>query len=166
MDPNEQAIMAMRTLNTDGLAGVMTRLSKVGVKFEFPMLPKHAVKQVIFNNPATVVLWGDGTKTVVKCSKNDTFDPEIGLAMAICKKAFGNTGAYNEVFKKWVPGAETEEMRSMLVEYCSKKSCGNCELGHTACRCGRGAYFNCPKEDSGYMTDEEIVDAYNRVFRK
>jgi hypothetical protein len=66
------------------------------------MLPKHAVKQVIFNNPATVVFWSDGTKTVVKCSENDTFDPEIGLAMAICKKAFGNAGAYNEVFKKWV----------------------------------------------------------------
>lgn len=63
---------------------------------------REDIKRVIFNNPATVVFWSDGTKTVVKCSENDTFDPEIGLAMAICKKAFGNTGAYNDVFKKWV----------------------------------------------------------------
>lgn len=103
MNPNEQAIMAMQTLSTDGLTDVMARLFRKGVKFTLPMLPKHAVKQVIFNNPATVVFWSDGTKTVVRCSENDVFNPETGLAMAICKKTFGNTGAYNDVFKKWVP---------------------------------------------------------------
>lgn len=65
-------------------------------------LTKDSIIKVIFNNPATIVLWNDGTKTVVKCSENDEFNPEIGLAMAICKKSFGNTGIYNEVFKKWV----------------------------------------------------------------
>ena len=43
------------------------------------------IKNVIFNDPATIVFWNDGTKTVVKCGKNDTFDPEKGLAMAISK---------------------------------------------------------------------------------
>lgn len=59
------------------------------------------IKDVIFNPPATVVLWKDGTKTVVKCQDGDEFSKEKGLAMAICKKAFGNKGRYNEVFKKW-----------------------------------------------------------------
>ena len=167
MNPNEQAIMAMRTLSTEGLADVMTRLSRGGVKFTLPMLPKHAVKQVIFNNPATVVFWSDGTKTVVKCSENDTFDPEIGLAMAICKKAFGNTGAYNEVFKKWVSGARVDVMRDKLAEHCHRiAGCNDCGLSGPVCRCGRGAFFDIPKGDHGYMTDEEIVDAYNQVFGK
>lgn len=60
------------------------------------------IKKVIFNDPATIVFWGDGTKTVVKCQEGDTFDKELGLAMAICKKHFGNKGRYNNEFKKWV----------------------------------------------------------------
>ena len=63
----------------------------------------HRIKKVIFNNPVTIVLWNDGTKTVVKCGKNDTFDPEKGLAMAISKYFFDNAGYFNDVFKKWIP---------------------------------------------------------------
>lgn len=48
------------------------------------------VKKVIFNAPATIVLWNDGTKTVVKCSENDIFDPEKGLAFCFLKKLLGD----------------------------------------------------------------------------
>lgn len=61
------------------------------------------IKNVIFNDPATIVFWSDGTKTVAKCGKDDTFDPEKGLAMAIFKYFFDNAGYFNDVFKKWVP---------------------------------------------------------------
>lgn len=60
------------------------------------------IKKVIFNDPATIVQWVDGTKTVVKCQDNDKFDPEKGLAMAISKKALGNEGNYYNHVKKWV----------------------------------------------------------------
>lgn len=33
-----------------------------------------SIRKVIFNDPATVVLWSDGTKTVVKCGPEDKFD--------------------------------------------------------------------------------------------
>lgn len=64
---------------------------------------RNKIKKVIFNKPATIVFWSDGTKTVVKCGENDIYDPEKGLAMAISKKALGNKGNFNEVFKKWLP---------------------------------------------------------------
>lgn len=64
------------------------------------------IKNVIFNDPATIVFWRDGTKTIVKCQPGDTFSKELGLAMAICKKVYGNKGNYNDVFKKWVPQHE------------------------------------------------------------
>lgn len=67
----------------------------------------NSIKKVIFNDPATIVLWSDGTKTVVKCDERDEFDPEKGLAMAICKKHFGG-GFYNDIFKKWIPEETTE----------------------------------------------------------
>ena len=64
------------------------------------------IKDVIFNEPATIILWADGTKTVVKCQEGEGYDPEKGMAMAISKKALGNKGNYCEVFKKWLPEEE------------------------------------------------------------
>lgn len=66
------------------------------------------IKNVIFNDPATIVFWDDGTKTVVKCQPGDSFDPEKGLAMAITKKAYGNKGSYCNQLKKWLPKEEVD----------------------------------------------------------
>lgn len=68
------------------------------------------IKKVIFSDPATIVIWEDDTKTVVKAGKNskgkqEKYDPEKGLAMAICKKLFGTNESgsnYYDVFKKWL----------------------------------------------------------------
>ena len=60
------------------------------------------ISKVIFNDPATIVFWTDDTKTIVKCQKGDRYDKELGLAMAIAKKTYGNTGNYNEIFKKFI----------------------------------------------------------------
>lgn len=61
-----------------------------------------AIKRVIFNPPATIVYWSDGSKTVVKCSEKDVFDPEKGLAMAIAKRCGGNKGNYYKEIQNWV----------------------------------------------------------------
>ncbi len=66
------------------------------------------IKDVIFNEPATIVLWEDGTKTVVKCQDGDVYSKELGLAMCISKKALGNKGNFNDIFKKWVPEPEVK----------------------------------------------------------
>lgn len=74
------------------------------------------IKNVIFNDPATIVFWEDGTKTVVKCQDGDEFDPEKGLAMAIVKKAYGNKGNYCNKLKKWLPKEEqVDTNRSVFV---------------------------------------------------
>ena len=67
------------------------------------------IRKVIFNAPATVVLWSDGTKTVVKCGPNDIFDKEKGLAMAIAKKMAGNDSRFHKIFKQWCKSDETNE---------------------------------------------------------
>ena len=59
------------------------------------------LKDVIFSDPATVVFWSDGTKTVVKTRGGEKYDKEKGLAMAIVKKITGNTGNYYNIFKEW-----------------------------------------------------------------
>ena len=65
------------------------------------------IKNVIFNDPATIVFWSDNTKTVVK-AQDEPFDPEKGLAMAICKRALGNEGNYYNEIKKWLLKEENE----------------------------------------------------------
>lgn len=72
------------------------------------------IKNVIFNYPATIVFWEDGTKTVVKCQDGDEFDPEKGLAMAIAKKAYGNKGNYCNKMKKWLPKEEQVDTNPIL----------------------------------------------------
>lgn len=86
------------------------------------MVPK--IKDVKFNNPATIVWWVDGTKTVVTCMDNvarvmvkdkdgndvvvrkprpaNTYDKYIGLAMCITKKALGNKSNFNTEISKWI----------------------------------------------------------------
>lgn len=67
-----------------------------------------SIRKVIFNDPATVVLWSDGTKTVVKCGPEDTFDTEKGLAMAIVKKMAGNDNRFHKVFKQYTKNKKKE----------------------------------------------------------
>jgi hypothetical protein len=71
---------------------------------------KLDIENVIFNPPATIVFWTDGTKTVVKAD-GEEFDAEKGLAMAISKKLFGNKYDYYETFKKWVGRYEKKNKR-------------------------------------------------------
>lgn len=76
-------------------------------KLNFDRLHDISINNIIFNDPATIIFWNDGTKTVVK-AENEEFDPEKGLAMAIAKKVLGNKGNYYETFKKWLPKEKKE----------------------------------------------------------
>lgn len=71
-------------------------------KSEFKEQSPVRIKKVIFNNPATVVFWEDGTKTVVRVQDGEVFDKEKGFVMAVLKKMFGNKGNYYNEIKRWV----------------------------------------------------------------
>lgn len=61
------------------------------------------ISRVIFNDPATIILWSDGTKTIAKTHGDDAFDPEKGFAVACAKKLLGNGDAFRTEFAKWAP---------------------------------------------------------------
>lgn len=48
------------------------------------------IKQVIFNDPATIVTFSDGTKVCVKANENDKFSKEVGLMYALVKRLYAN----------------------------------------------------------------------------
>lgn len=77
------------------------------------------VKKIIFSGPKTIVLWTDGTKTIVSMSKDETnFDPEAAFRAAYTKKMFGSNSKikriieqksnFEEYTKAAIENAETE----------------------------------------------------------
>lgn len=69
----------------------------------FDLIPDgfFEIKNVIFHDPATIVFWGDGTKTVVKAT-DEAYDPEKGLSMAIARHFFGDRWGYYNIFRHWL----------------------------------------------------------------
>ena len=57
-----------------------------------------SLKKAIFNDPATIVIWSDGSKTVVKVH-DEPYNPEKGLAMCFAKKVLGE--AFHRTFREW-----------------------------------------------------------------
>lgn len=84
-----------------GMTGASSDKSKPNNVISKPKMTHGCpgIKKVIFNDPATIVLWDDGTKTVVKCSEGDTYSEWSGLAFCICKKLMGEE--FHKVFKHW-----------------------------------------------------------------
>lgn len=76
--------------------------------------PKLDFERIEFHDPATIVFWNDGTKTVVKARHGDKFDKEKGLAMAIAKKVMGNTNKYYDVFEEFCFDEDTSEENESL----------------------------------------------------
>lgn len=77
-----------------------------------PRLTAKAVK-VIYNPPATIAFWPDGSKTVVKCDKDDVYDPKYGLALCYMKKALGSSRAFNDA----LGAGREEEVRGFLKKH-------------------------------------------------
>lgn len=77
-------------------------MEEAAKKKEETTMTAASIKNVIFNPPATIVFWTDGSKTVVKCNAKDEFDPEKGLAMAIAKRCANNSDDFYKEIKKWV----------------------------------------------------------------
>lgn len=122
------------------------------------------IKNVIFNDPATIVFWDDGTKTVVKCQDGDEFDPEKGLAMAIAKKAYGNKGSYCNQLKKWLPKSKKQKPKNKMTfrEEAAKKHPEHINA------CWMGGVFGCPRDKEGNCTvsatDKTCRACWDRVI--
>lgn len=61
---------------------------------------KYTPKKIVYNDPATVVFWQDGTKTVVKCAETEIFSEYYGFLAALAKKIFGTNSEICRVIRK------------------------------------------------------------------
>ena len=57
------------------------------------------IKKIMYKPPATIVFWNDGTKTVAVCEKGDTYNRELGFALCVLKKKYGNKKVHDMLDK-------------------------------------------------------------------
>ena len=128
-------------------------------------LMEKAVK-VIYNPPATIAFWADGSKTVVKCDKDDKYDPKYGLALCYMKKALGSSRAFNDALR----AGREEDVRKFLKKHrymeCLLKDeyenvCPLADIPCSACPFGTLPHAQCVKlmrEDIKKMREGEKHD--------
>ena len=84
-------------------------VDKSKVQVALPVVPKSTVKNTtnlniidykILNDRAVMFIFEDGTTEVTVCAAEDTFNMEEAAHVAICKKMFGGTSAYNNAVRK------------------------------------------------------------------
>jgi hypothetical protein len=79
------------------------------------------IKDVIYSNPATIVMWSDGTKTVSKVHGEDDYNPEVGLVLCVLKKLQGSTHI-RDLLHTWVPeNAYTDKFVSINTSEARKR---------------------------------------------
>ena len=79
-----------------------TCLSNIVGEYKGLVLHNLEVKRIIFNPPATVIIWKNDTKTVVKCAEDDEFNPEVGVAMCYMKKIYGSRHAFSKKVESYI----------------------------------------------------------------
>lgn len=83
-----------KEINTMGTYTIECGCSILDVlDFSHNFIPRP--KKILYNESkgATVVLWLDGTKTIVKCSENDQRDLYNAYCAAFAKKCYGTNSA-------------------------------------------------------------------------
>lgn len=69
--------------------------------------------------PLSILLWDDGTKTKVRCSKEDNYNKELGLMLCVVKKMlpYSVYRSYCELLESKNPVAEAKEFILSHIEY-------------------------------------------------
>lgn len=61
---------------------------------------KVYITKILYNNPATVVFWSDGTTTKNVCPPDTLYNPDAGLAFCMLKKLMGGDNVA-KLFNDW-----------------------------------------------------------------
>lgn len=59
-----------------------------------------SIAKLIYNDPATIIIFDDGTKSVVKCQEGDLYSKERGFVFALLKRIYGPE--YNDIMREYV----------------------------------------------------------------
>lgn len=94
--------------------GFTIDLAEIGRKIRRRRNRYETIEKVIFNDPAVIIIFKDGSKTVAKCSENDAWDPEKGFVIALLKYYLGKSDLGWLIRKYVEPQMEKEQEYSLM----------------------------------------------------
>lgn len=103
----------------NNVSDVLKRVKKEKLKRKYEEdqkrhLEKEALKKCFKNvnineeKRTICIVWKDGTKTVVRCQKDDVFDPFIGMCIAIAKHSLNNEKYFKDILNDLINEALEE----------------------------------------------------------
>lgn len=63
------------------------------------LMTSSLIKRVVFSDRKTIILWNDGSKTIVSCAEGEQFDPYMGFCAAFTKGFFGSKHQVEKMVK-------------------------------------------------------------------
>ena len=78
------------------------------------LMTSSLIKRVIFNDRKTIILWNDGSKTIVSCAEGEQLDPYMGFCAAFTKGFFGSKHQVEKMVKNadYQPSKKTKKKMS------------------------------------------------------
>lgn len=77
-------------------------------------LPKP--EKIIFHGPATIAIWPDGSKTVVKCQNGDDYDAEKAIALVYLKKMYGTNKSKSNYLDNLIKDVEIVDQKAKSID--------------------------------------------------
>ena len=76
------------------------------------------IKRVIFSDRKTIILWNDGSKTIVSCAEGEQLDPYMGFCAAFTKGFFGSKHQVEKMVKNadYQPSKKTKKKISEVLK--------------------------------------------------
>lgn len=98
--PDAHAVLKSWLSDCAGFSAVGVRSNQATAKYKMISIPIPT--KIIYNGPATIVFWVDGTKTIVKKSKKEKDNKYNAFCAALAKKIYGTNSNVNRIVKSGI----------------------------------------------------------------
>lgn len=122
------------------------------------------IDKVIYNPPATIILWNDGTKTMSKCDKEDAYDKATGFMLCVLKKKYGNK-TVKRMFDRYVYNIPQENTKGVVVVQPSEKEFRKPKVHKTKVKIKRPTYKLERVDDDEVDVFNSFNDLFDEIYR-
>ena len=127
------------------------------------------IKKIMYKPPATIVFWNDGTKTVSVCEDGDEYNKELGFALCVLKKKYGNKTVH-EMLERYVHNATQKDNKSNSIVWEYKPALRSPKVNKKRIKANRPSFYLTYVDD---MVDDlhekeydinELLDEFYKLF--
>ena len=127
------------------------------------------IKKIMYKPPATIVFWNDGTKTVSVCEDGDEYNKELGFALCVLKKKYGNKTVH-EMLERYVHNATQKDNKSNSIVWEYKPAVRSPKVNKKRIKANRPSFYLTYVDD---MVDDlhekeydinELLDEFYKLF--